>query len=538
MNLVGVLLFVLVCGVLARLVKLPPMIGFLVAGFVLQAMFTGILPAPSTMVGQSIPWLNQVADTGVTLLLFTIGLKLDLKSLLRPEILGTAVAHMGFSTVVWAALFWAMSFTGLALFDGAHTTTFLVLGFALAFSSTIFVVKTLDEHGETGSRFGSIAIGVLVIQDLAAAVFMAFAKGQMPSIWALVTLAAAVPARWIIFKALDHVGRGELLVVAGMALALGGYEAFDLVGLKGDLGAIMMGFMIAAHPRAKLMADRLFSLRELLLVGFFLSIGQYGLPDGSSLIVAGLLTLALPLQTLIYLLIFRFTRLRVRTAAKSSLLLTNYSEFGLIAGIVAVENQWIPEEWMVALAIAVTASFIAATVLDTNREKLVDLLCHLIPDLPTERLLPEERPINFKNVEAVVFGMGEFGTGAYAHLVEAYGKRVRGVEQNLLAVKRLCKEGFDVVEGDATDPSLWERIHGVHNVELVVLAMPDHDGNTGALRAIKESDIDAFVAVVAESKEQAAEFRELSADLVMEIYAGAGAEVVDESHRILQSTTK
>ena len=542
MNLVILVACAMLFGLLASALRLPPMIGFLVAGFALYAAANGLLPGGSTGFfaanidyGKLAPLLNRIGDTGVTLLLFTIGLKLDLRTLIRPEVLGTALAHMGTSTILWAILLAGMSFTGLALFDGTTFSTYLLIGFALAFSSTIFVVKTLDQHGDTGSRFSSIAIGVLVIQDLAAALFMAVAKGRVPSIWALVVIAALVPARWVIFKILDRVGEGELLILTGIVLSLGAHQVFELVGLKGDLGAIVVGALVAAHPQAKILFRRLFSLRELLLVGFFMSIGQYGLPGASAITVAGLLTLALPLQTIIYLLIFRFTRLRVRTAAKSALLLTNYSEFGLIAGVVAVKNGWLDGTWMVALALAVTASFVVATVIDQNRMPLVNYFCRKIPDLPAEKLLPSERPVSFENIQALVFGMGEAGRGAYRRLQEKYGFAVAGVEQDLERVEKLTAAGMQVIEGDAADPTLWERMLMLCHVDLVLLAMPNHEGNTDALNQLNASDIDAFIAVIAQTAQQKREYEALGADLVVDTYTGVGIELADAAVEAVQS---
>lgn len=533
MGLVLVLAIALFFGLLASYIKLPPMLGFLFAGFLIHAAMIGLIPLPIGLAPQNaVRDLNLVADTGVTLLLFTIGLKLDLRSLFRPEVVGTAITHMAVSTFAWSFIFWLISFTRFELFDGTNWKIFFLLGFALAFSSTILVVKMLGTTGETDSRFGVIAIGVLVIQDLAAAVFMSIAKGHAPTPWAILLL-LLFPGRFWLRRLLGRVGRDELLIILGIFFALGGYQLFESVNIKGDLGAIVMGALIASHPRAKLLADRLFSLRELLLAGFFLSIGQYGLPGLPSLTVALLLTLALPLQTLIYLTIFRMTRLRVRTGAKSALLLTNYSEFGLIAGVVATKNGWLPERWMVALALAVTLSFVAATLINKNRAIFVNLLCKILKDLPTHKLLPGERPVSFGDVNTVVFGMGNLGSGAYRRLSERYGQKVRGIDQNSELVQRLRSQGFDVMEGDATDPSLWERIHSLQNIELVILAMPDHGGNRDTFLEIQKSKIQAFVSVVAKDEEELEQFEQMGANLVLDTFSGAGAELADATYRKL-----
>ena len=96
--------------------------------------------------------------------------------------------------------------------------------------------------------------GDLVGQDLAAVVFLAVSVGKLPSVWALLLL-TLIPLRVLFHQILKQVGHGELLVLFGFLLALGGAEIFELVGLKGDLGALVLGVVFASHPKADELAD-------------------------------------------------------------------------------------------------------------------------------------------------------------------------------------------------------------------------------------------------------------------------------------------
>ena len=151
-------LYILIAFVLGFAVKqigLPPLIGFLAAGFVLNAM--GV---------ENSEVLQTIADYGVLLLLFSIGLKLKFKSLFKPEIWATASIHMAVIIFAFSIGIYLLSLISFSLFTDLDYITSLLIAFALSFSSTVFAVKILEEKGESASPYGRIAIGILVIQDI------------------------------------------------------------------------------------------------------------------------------------------------------------------------------------------------------------------------------------------------------------------------------------------------------------------------------------------------------------------------------------
>lgn len=153
----------LALGLVAYELRIPPLVGFLGAGFLLH--FLGF---------SAFDGIEQVSDLGVVLLLFTIGLKFDLRSLLQPEAYGTAVLHMISGVLVGAGTIGFAAVVGIVSLDGGLGTIGL-LGFALSFSSTVLVVKVLEDRSDDGSYYGQIAIAVLVIQDIAAVAFITVA---------------------------------------------------------------------------------------------------------------------------------------------------------------------------------------------------------------------------------------------------------------------------------------------------------------------------------------------------------------------------
>ncbi len=312
-----------VFGLLVKMVGLPPLIGFLLAGFALHALGA-----------EADEFLNTIADMGITILLFSIGLKLRLQALARPEVWGVASIHMSLVTLMFAGLVMFLTFLGLPLFVDLDFETSLLIGFVLSFSSTVFAIKILDELGATSSKHGQVAIGVLVIQDIAAVVFLAVSAGKAPSLWAI-SLLLLLPLRPLISKVLDKTGHGELLVLFGIVLALGGADIFELVGMKGDVGALIFGMLLASHGKASELSKALLSFKDLFLVGFFLSIGMTALPGWEELLVALIFIVFLPFKVALYFGLFSAFYLRASTSWRTSLNLANYSEFGLIVGALA-----------------------------------------------------------------------------------------------------------------------------------------------------------------------------------------------------------
>ncbi|WP_341503797.1 cation:proton antiporter family protein [Gallaecimonas sp. GXIMD4217] len=497
------------CGLLFSRIGLPPMVGYLVAGFGLHAL--GVEPPEN---------LHDIADLGITLLLFSIGLKLKVRNLAKPEIWGAASLHLAISTLFFALVLAAIGHTGLI--EGG-TKTWLLAGFALSFSSTVFAIKVLEDKGETSSFYGRIAIGILVMQDIFAVIFLTFAKGQVPEPWALVLLALPL-SRPLLYKLLDWCGPSELQGLAGICLALvGGVALFEAAGLKPDLGALLMGMLIAGHERADGVAKTLFNLKELLLVAFFLTIGLNGLPDPVMLLVALLLVTLLPVKTYLYMRVLSRFGLRVRTAGLASLSLANFSEFGLIVAALGAKTGLFSPQWLTIIAIALSISFALAAPVNSHAEGLYHRLAGRLQRFQRELLHPEDAPIDIGHARVLIFGMGRLGTGAYDQLVAEYGKSgVLGIDHAPDKVEEHRGDDREVIVGDATDSDFWSKIRHDDGLELVLLAMPNHHGNLYAAKQLQARGYQGKVAAVAKFPEEVEELKELGI-AVFNIFEEAGA---------------
>ena len=325
-------------GIAARQIGLPPLVGFLAAGFFINAVGPSFGMPSSTG-----PILGYLANLGVLLLLFTIGLKLKLKQIGEPHVVGGTILQFALSIAIFTPI--------TRLLFTEDWLIALLVGIALAFSSTVLAAKMLEAKRELGNFHGRTAIGILIVQDIIALVVLAIFAGKLPGPWALLIFATPL-LRPVLFKMLDFVGHDEVLVVTGMLLSLViGGVGFELIGLKGEIGALVMGLLLSSHPRASELSDSLWSLKEVFLIGFFLSIGMSGLPDWDALVFAIVLGVLLPLKGILFFFLLVAFRLRARTSFLAALSLTAYSEFGLIvaAGIPAAESFLVP------LAIAVSS---------------------------------------------------------------------------------------------------------------------------------------------------------------------------------------
>lgn len=503
-------------GAAAAVLRLPALIGFLAAGFLLNG------------IGVEQPeWLKAVADIGVTLLLFSIGLKLDLRTLLRRHVWVTSGVHMLLFTVISVGTIGALSAIGLGFEQDSRAIA--LVGFALSFSSTVFVVKRLERFGDERSFYGRASIGILLLQDIAAVLFIVLTNDARPSWWALLLL-LLLPAMPLIRWIWAWLGDGELQLIFGLAMAfVPGYWAFEAVGLEGGLGALIVGLLLARSSQAKALSRSLLGLKDVLLVAFFLSIGFTGLPTLREAFVAVLLLALLPAKALLYVVLFRFSRLRNRTSALAGITLGNYSEFALIVGAVGVSSGLLDGRWLVTLSMAVALSFVFGAVTENRAPTLPDSIAAWFKPRPEEELLFEDRHVDIGECNAVVLGMGRVGLGAYLRLCEVPELTVVGIESDPFKVLELSEQGRYVIEGDATDTEFWARVRQTGHVEVAILALPNHEANMVALAELRKTRFDGVCAVIVRRRTEIAHALDSGADTALSLYAGAGVQLADEA---------
>lgn len=505
--------FAFVMGLAMRGFGLPPLVGYLGAGFALAAFGEqlGVGPRDSAI-------LEHIAHLGVLLLLFTVGLKLKLSNLVRREVIGGGLLHFAISCLLFLP--------AIQLVLDLPWRQALLLAIALSFSSTVLAAKLLEGKRELRAFHGRVAIGVLIIQDLIALLVMSLANGAVPSPWALLVFALPL-LRPLLFRLLDASGHEELMVLLGLLLALvvGGY-GFESLGLSSELGALAFGAMLAKHKRAGELYNSLWSIKEVFLVGFFLQIGIGGLPDADALAFAVTMSLLLPLKGLLFFGLFLGFRLRARSAFLSGVSLTNYSEFGLIVASVVLP------QWIIPLAITVALSFVISAQLNRFAHPLYERLARRLIPLERDIRHPDEQPISLGDAQILIIGMGRTGRAAYDHLKDK-GFKLFSLDSDPGMIELSAQAGRRVRFADAEDQMFWQSLE-MPAVEAVILAMNDPEAKIISTRKLRERGFRGLIVSHAMYEDLAQRIQAAGADHTYLTMSEAGTGLAEHVVRGLQ----
>lgn len=199
-----------------------------------------------------------------------------------------------------------------------------MIAFALSFSSTVCIINLLEDNSEMRTRHGKLAVSILVIGDIIAVSVLVAATGKMPSIWAF-SLLSLFFIKPLINRVINHVGHGQLIPLIDFFLALGSYELFELVNIKGDLGVLLVGMFLVTYLKATEISKALMGFKGVCLIGFFLSIGFIAVPTLEMLGLATLLILLIPVKYMMLYGISSMLKMCCRSALLSALSLSNFS---------------------------------------------------------------------------------------------------------------------------------------------------------------------------------------------------------------------
>jgi predicted Kef-type K+ transport protein len=437
-----------VFGILVSKINIPPLVGYLVAGLTLGAIGY-----------EEDNILNEIAHLGVIFLLFTVGLHIKIKNILALEVLGTGLIHLFISTLI---------FVPIILFVGLGIEAAIIISIILGFSSTVLAAKNLESRGEMGAYYGRVAIGILIIQDLVAIGIIAYAGGGMPSYWSVVLFGLPL-LRPLLSGLLRLLDRDELMLLMALALAIGGEALFMQFNLSGELGALAMGMLLANDEKGEQLEKKIWGIKEAFLVGFFLQIGLTGFPDASAWALIGLLTLILPFKAILFFALLMAFKLRARTAFQSTISLTAYSEFTLIAGAVASSMGLIPSDWILILAILTAVSYILNSILVNNEDRIWENLKDFLVKFQREGRTHDRQLSTLGAAEYLVIGMGLSGTAAYDFLKEN-DFQVVAMDINPDRISEHIEVGRRIVYGDAQDMGLWEKLD-TSKLKSILIAM-------------------------------------------------------------------
>lgn len=488
-------------GQSARWLTLPPLVGFLVAGALFNAAGLG---DPGEI-------LDVPAKIGIELLLFAVGLKMNPKTLFRFDVAFGTLLHLILSAVVLM----------LAIAVPMTIEVKIALALTLGFSSTVVAAKALESRREIRAFHGRLSISILVLQDLVAVALLAIGGDQTPSPYALGLLTIPLVAP-LLRKMLDRLSpEPELQLLVGILIALVlGASLFEALGVSGELGALVMGMVFANHPVAKSIANQLWSLREILLIAFFLSVGMQVPLDLQILKDAIPFLVLLPVKLSILFTLLVVIRLRAYTAFLMSITLFSFSEFSLIVAASWADSGLIPESVLSIMAVVVTLSFAIAAPLNRFAHELYEHFEKRLCILERKDRHPDEQPLTLGGAHVLVIGMGRIGTAVFDTL-NADGQKVVGIDDDPGKLESHRGEGRRVVFADAEDPGFWNNLR-FGRLEAVVLTMSEPESQCWATKRLRDRGFKGVIAVSMRSLFSQDQAKNAGADLIYDSHDAAG----------------
>lgn len=509
----SVLILASVLGLLARTLKQPPIIGFIVAGFVLGPL--GITKIEDQ---QLIALFSQI---GIVLLLFLVGLELDWSHLRK---LGKAAFNLALLQV---SLTFSLGYS-TGLFFGFSPVTAIVIGLALTFSSTIVVLRLISAKNDIQSLYGQLSVALLLIQDLVAVVVLVLITGNnaagtigievlLLGSKLLLLFAAAWATAQVVLPALFKTiaQTRDLLVLTSLAWCFLGAITAHLIGFSYEIGAFIAGLALASLPYASDVFGQIRPLRDFFIVLFFVLLGLSFNPGGvvDWRLVGVLIAISVIAKPIIILISLTAQRFRIRTSFFAAFSLGQMSEFSVILAMAAGTRQLISESVLGAIIIATAISFAISSYVIGAAPLLYNWLKPLLNwlQLPGNGYHLESIPVLKEHI--IIFG---YHRTAF-HIL----RKLRRMKEDVLVVdfnpdiiEALRRRNIPSVFGDAADPELFDTIH-LNNAKLLISTIPHQEENHMLIRQARAARKDVAMITTAGDVDDAIALYEAGADYVM-----------------------
>jgi Kef-type K+ transport system membrane component KefB len=535
----------LVCAlagaVLVRL-RQPVIITYLVVGLALGPSALGWVSAHDQ--------IDLLAQVGVAVLLFAVGLKLDLQHVrhIGPVALATGLGQLTFTIVIGF---------GLVLALGRGWLEALYVAVALTFSSTIIIVKLLSDKRELDSLHGRIAVGFLIVQDLAVVVAMMAmstmrdsggdADGWLSLLvslgWRLAAAAVllAVLMRWVLPALTAAMARSqELLLVFAVAWGLALAALGEWAGFSKEAGAFLAGFSLASTPFREAMSARLTSLRDFLLLFFFIDLGAkldlstLGAEVGPAL---GLSLFVLVGNPLIVMALMGAMGYRRRTGFLAGLTVAQISEFSIVFIAMGITLGHIGVSALGLVTLVGLVTITASTYLILYSHQLYE---HLAPWLRIfERRWPwredadEQQDSAGGPTEVIVVGQGRYGSRLLLQL-RASGIRAVGIDFDPEAVRARRAQGLPVHYGDGEDPEFLQSLP-LAGTRWVITTLPQWESNRALLHALQVAGYTGDVAGAARDPVQAHELQRSGIHTLLNPFEDAADHAAERLVRLIRN---
>jgi Kef-type K+ transport system membrane component KefB len=527
-------------GIVGLVLRQPLVVSFIVVG---------VLSGPSALgIVESSEHVELLADIGVSVLLFLIGLKLDLQ-------LVRSLGKVAVATGMGQVLFTSVVGFGICLALGVGLVPSVYVAVALTFSSTIIIVKLLSDKGEVDSLHGRIALGFLVVQDIVVVIAMVVlsawgigeaAEGGGPS--ALLVAGGAVGIVGIVFLMVRFASEPilrrlaavpELLITFSIAWAIAFAAFSEAVGFGRELGGLAAGVSLASASYREAIASRLTSLRDFLLLFFFvglgsrLDLGALGEQVGPGLVLSAFVLVGNPL---IVMIIMRALGYPKRTGFLAGLTVAQISEFSFIFVAMGASLGHLGKEAVGLVTLVGLVTITASTYMIVHSHRLYARLERFLGVFDGRRAgeaKANSEEVATSEVDVIVFGLGRFGGGVSKRLHDL-DLRVLGIDFDPEVVLARRADGLDAVYGDAADPDFAASLPlrsarcAVITISPVDLGVVGPDARIALVQALRTAGFAGHVAVRSHTERDHEALRSSGADTVLMPYEQAAQGAVDD----------
>ena len=523
----AILALAAVAGAVGQLLRQPLIVMFIAVGVAVGPAGLGI-----TKAGEGVELL---AKMGIAVLLFLVGLRLDLHVIrsLGPVALATGLGQVVFTSVVGFAI---------CLLLGLGVVPSMYVAVALTFSSTIIIVKLLSDKREIDALHGRIAVGFLIVQDIvvvlvmiALSAFGTAGQAANPAVSGLLIAAKGVAflaavgllMRYALPPLTRWLARSqELLVLFAIAWAMLLASVGDALGFSKEVGAFMAGVSLATTPFRDAIGGRLVSLRDFMLLFFFIELGaglDLSLMSGQVVPAAVLSLFVLVGNPLIVIAIMGYMGYRKRTGFLAGLTVAQISEFSLVLGALGVSLGHIAPETMGLITLVGLVTIGLSTYLILYSHPIYERIAGWLS--PFERRVPhreQQGETAPADTDFILFGLGRYGNNL-ARGLRREGASVLGVDFDPEVIAAWHRHGQAAQYGDVEDPELAASLP-LATTRWVVCTAPRRETNLSVLRAVREQGYPVRVAVTAHHAADVEPLRAAGADLVLQPFADAAEE--------------
>lgn len=533
----AILAIAAVAALAATLLRQPLIVAFIAVGILVGPVGLGWVESDST--------IELLARLGIAILLFLVGLRLDL-NLIRttgPIALATGLGQVAFTSIVGYLIAVAL---------GMDTVTAIYVAVALTFSSTIIIVKLLSDKRELEHLHGRIAVGFLIVQDIVVVLVMigltAFgqdsADGDGDTSVALgiaeviakgVGLIAAIAAlmKYVLPRLLHAIARSqELLVLFGVAYATSVAALSEWTGFSSEVGAFLAGVSLATTPYRDALGARLVSMRDFLLLFFFLDLGaKLEFSDAATQLREALIFSVFVLvgNPLIVVVIMALMRYPVRVGFLAGLTVAQISEFSLILAALGLSLGHITNATVSLITVVGLITIAGSTYLILYSHQIYARLRRWLEPLDRSHGREVDLADDTEGADVVLFGLGRFG-GHVADRLGAAGYRVLAVDFDPHLVSTNKRPGVTAVFGSAEDLHFLETLP-LSRTAYVISTVPVVDTNLALMHGLRHHDYAGKVALTAHTVRDAAKLATAGPDLVLEPFsfaAGACQEALQD----------